>query len=88
MAAMNPRDKLKALEAKRAGLEKEIKDLLQEIPKEFRDVECESMFSIDPFLFPDDPLFRRRKGRVTWTLRDFPGRTLIFGASQRSERKW
>ena len=38
MSAFSPREKLKSLEKKRGDLEIEIKDLLQQIPEEFRDV--------------------------------------------------
>ena len=37
-APQSGRDKLKTLEKKRSDLETEIKDLLETIPKEFRDV--------------------------------------------------
>lgn len=38
MSTVSPRNKLKLLEKQRSDLEIEIKDLLEGIPKEFRDV--------------------------------------------------
>lgn len=76
---MSNRDKLKSLEKRRADLEIEIKDLLDKIPKEFRDVKLmhfnsfilEFKIELNIEYSNNNNLLRQQRNQNMWMLKDF-----------------